>query len=78
MNYSHGVNNGSGILLGATPDQVTGSGTRKLGSSVERERQLWIRAEHEYRRNIRSARSGIQHCVSRRGLAATDQPHDEP
>ena len=29
--YNHGVNNGSGILLGATTDQVTLSASRKLG-----------------------------------------------
>jgi len=30
LSYNHGVNNGSGVLLGATSDQVTGSGTRRL------------------------------------------------
>jgi hypothetical protein len=29
--YNHGVNNGAGILLGATTDQVTLGGNRKLG-----------------------------------------------
>jgi hypothetical protein len=31
VDYNHGVNNGSGILLGATTDQVTLSGNRKFG-----------------------------------------------
>lgn len=31
LNYNHAVNNGSGILLGATTDQITLSGTHKLG-----------------------------------------------
>ncbi|HKW34970.1 MAG TPA: hypothetical protein VJN92_18310 [Candidatus Acidoferrum sp.] len=30
LNYNHGVNNGGGFLLGATSDQIIGSGTRKL------------------------------------------------
>jgi hypothetical protein len=30
LSYTHGINNGSGVFLGATTDQVTGSGTRKL------------------------------------------------
>ncbi len=30
LSYNHGVNNGGGVLLGATSDQVMGSGTRKL------------------------------------------------
>jgi hypothetical protein len=30
LNYSHQVGNGSGVLLGARSDQVTGSGTRRL------------------------------------------------
>lgn len=30
LNYTHAVNNGSGVFLGATSDQVTGSGTRRL------------------------------------------------
>jgi hypothetical protein len=29
-NYMHGVTSGSGVLLGATSDQITGSATRKL------------------------------------------------
>lgn len=31
LNYNHAVNNGSGILLGATTDQITLSGNHKLG-----------------------------------------------
>lgn len=31
LNYNHAVNNGSGILLGATTDQTTLSGNHKLG-----------------------------------------------
>lgn len=31
LNYNHVVNNGSGILLGATTDQITLSGNHKLG-----------------------------------------------
>ncbi|HEY6945970.1 MAG TPA: hypothetical protein VI431_12580 [Candidatus Acidoferrum sp.] len=30
LSYNHGVNNGGGVLLGATSDQIMGSGTRKL------------------------------------------------
>jgi hypothetical protein len=30
LNYTHGVNNGSGVFLGATSDQVMGSASRKL------------------------------------------------
>jgi hypothetical protein len=30
LNYSHSVNSGSGVFLGATSDQVTGSATRQL------------------------------------------------
>lgn len=30
LSYTHGVNNGGGVLVGATSDQITGSGTREL------------------------------------------------
>ena len=48
----------------------------EIGARVERELELWIRAEHKYRRYTGDPRSGIRHCIYRRGFAKAIEPHD--
>lgn len=51
LDYTHGVNNGSGVFLGATSDQVTGSATRRMT-------RLWsANARLGYARNRSAASS---------------------
>jgi hypothetical protein len=54
LNYTHGINNGSGVFLGATSDQLTGTATRKLS-------RVWSgNASLGYARNKSAASSGAQ------------------
>jgi len=54
LSYAHGVNNGSGVLLSATSDQITGGATRRLS-------RVWSgNASLGYARNRSAATSTTQ------------------
>ena len=70
LSFNHGVNNGSGVLLGATSDQVIGGANRKLTRVWRGNVMSRLLAERKSSRIKYKSQPNIQYCLYRRRLAA--------